>query len=149
MVNDVIVEQRLKLTGKKEFFVRLLSSFMFVPIIAMIFVLPYWAFCLMCFGTYLIMAHEVLSPGVKGYKALRGRGSVGCVTWDVRFHILSKRFWAFGMWIFDLHIQFNRYRRLSCRSNYRRPENVSQDKSEENLGGPNWRNLVGQCWCFS
>lgn len=71
MVNDVIVEQRLKLTGKKEFFVRLLSSFMFVPIVAMIFVLPYWAFCLMCFGTYLIMAHEVLSPGVKGYKALR------------------------------------------------------------------------------
>lgn len=71
MVNDVVVEQDLKLSNQKEFVVRLLSSFMFVPIIAMIFILPYWAFCLFCLGTYLIMAREVLSPGVEGHKLLR------------------------------------------------------------------------------
>lgn len=71
MVNDVVVEQNLKLSGKKEFLVRTLSSFVFIPIIAMIFVLPYWAFCLLGLGTYLIMTYEILSHGAGGHKGLR------------------------------------------------------------------------------
>lgn len=71
MVNDVVVEHNLKLSGKKEFLVRTLSSFVFIPIIVMIFILPYWAFCLLGLGTYLIMTYEILSHGAGGHKFLR------------------------------------------------------------------------------
>lgn len=71
MVYNTIMKQELEMTGKKELLARMLSSFMFIPVIALIFVVPYWGFCVMCTMVYLIMAHEILSPGIRGYALLR------------------------------------------------------------------------------
>lgn len=71
MVNDVVVEQKLKVKENKEFVTRLLSSFMFIPIIALIFVVPYWAFCTICFSVYLVMSAEIIRPGERGNLSTR------------------------------------------------------------------------------
>ena len=71
MVFDTVMEQGVRITGRKEFLTRTLSSFMFVPLIALIFIVPYWTFCVLCMVIYLIMAHEILFPGVKGHARLR------------------------------------------------------------------------------
>lgn len=71
MVHEAVAEQEVKMSRKHEFLIRMLSSFVFIPIIALIFIVPYWSFCVMCMMVYLIMAHEILFPGVKGHALLR------------------------------------------------------------------------------
>lgn len=96
MVDEVVMESEVKINGKTEFLTRLLSSFMFVPVITLIFVLPYWAFCVLCMAVYLIMAHEILFPGVKGHALLRACALLFIFGGMAAFMYCRKNFGALG-----------------------------------------------------
>jgi phosphatidate cytidylyltransferase len=63
---------------KKEFIWRLSSSFLFILIVILLFLVPYRAFFLLCWGTYIAMVYEIFSPKIRGKMLLRVLAAIIC-----------------------------------------------------------------------
>lgn len=81
---------------RKEFFVRLLSSFMFIPFIFMLFHVSGRVFTILCWITFAIMACEIFSPKIKGKLPLRGLALVVCFVGICSFVYCREFFGALG-----------------------------------------------------
>ena len=96
MENEVILKLSKKIFAKRELFDRLLSSFLFVPVIALIFVVPYWAFVVLSFLTYFLIVHEILSPQIEGHVLLRSIALFFCCIGMLSFVFCRKNFGPHG-----------------------------------------------------
>ncbi|MDR1235997.1 MAG: phosphatidate cytidylyltransferase [Holosporaceae bacterium] len=63
---------------KKEFMLRLFSSFLFILIVVLLFCVPYKVFSVLCWGTYAFMLYEIFSPKIKKKMLLRTFAAVFC-----------------------------------------------------------------------
>ena len=68
---------------KWEFMQRLLSSFLFILIVVLLFLVPYKVFTVLCWATYGIIAREIFSPKIKGRILLRLLAVIVCF-WGIR-----------------------------------------------------------------
>ncbi|GHU12658.1 hypothetical protein FACS189449_06730 [Alphaproteobacteria bacterium] len=64
---------------KVEFVSRLLSTILFVPLIALMCLVPYGIFCLLSFATYAVVLKEIYSRSLKGKYFLRNIAAVVCL----------------------------------------------------------------------
>ncbi|MDR2723714.1 MAG: phosphatidate cytidylyltransferase [Holosporaceae bacterium] len=73
-----------KIYGEKlEFLQRLFSSFLFILIVVLLFLVPYKVFAVLCWMTYIIMVREIFSSTIKGKMLLRVFAAIVCF-WGIR-----------------------------------------------------------------
>ena len=75
MVSEAVT---IGVSDKKEFLTRVVSSFMFIPIVVTLFFVPRYVFAILCCGVYAIMAYEIFSPKIKGHILLRIGAALFC-----------------------------------------------------------------------
>jgi CDP-diglyceride synthetase len=63
---------------KEEFVWRLLSSFLFILIVVLLFWVPQRMFSILCWGTYALMVREIFSSKIKGKMLLRVFAAIVC-----------------------------------------------------------------------
>ncbi len=76
MVSEVVKEK--KLFFNYDLLKRVLSGFLFAPMIALVLLLSESNFRILCWIAYFVMAFEILSPKVKGHYVLRGFALIFC-----------------------------------------------------------------------
>lgn len=82
--------------NRKELFTRILSSFIFLPAIALMYFASYEVFCLLCFMSCAVMAFEIFSNKIKGHFVLRFSAFAVCVLGIVSFIYCRKIFGISG-----------------------------------------------------
>ncbi|MDR1375612.1 MAG: phosphatidate cytidylyltransferase [Holosporaceae bacterium] len=95
MVSEMAQENEVIDDGK-EFIVRVLSSFMFIPLIFLLFLVPYNVFLALCWTTFCVMGCEIFSPKIKGKWALRALALVICFLGILSFMYCRKLFGPLG-----------------------------------------------------
>jgi phosphatidate cytidylyltransferase len=63
---------------KWELMQRLISSFLFIFIVVLLFLVPYKVFFVICWGAYAIMVSEIFSSKIKGKMLLRAFAAIVC-----------------------------------------------------------------------
>ena len=75
MVSEVVKE---KLFFNYDLLKRVLSGFLFAPMIALVLLLSESNFRILCWFAYLVMAFEIFSPQIKGHYFYRALASIFC-----------------------------------------------------------------------
>ena len=75
MVSEVVRE---KVSFNYDLLKRVLSGFLFAPMIALVLILSESNFRILCWFAYLVMAFEIFSPKVKGYYLIRSFALIFC-----------------------------------------------------------------------
>ncbi len=100
MVGDGVVlrreDDRSIKKNRKELFTRILSSFIFLPAIGLMYFASYEVFCLLCFVPCAVMAFEIFSNKIKKHFALRFSAFAICILGVVSFIYCRKVFGISG-----------------------------------------------------
>ncbi|MDR2067868.1 MAG: phosphatidate cytidylyltransferase [Holosporaceae bacterium] len=95
MASEMVQENEESDDGK-EFVVRVLSSFMFIPLIFLLFLVHRNVFLALCWTTFGVMACEILSPKIRGKWPLRALALAICFLGIVSFIHCRKFFGPLG-----------------------------------------------------
>ncbi|MDR1561038.1 MAG: phosphatidate cytidylyltransferase [Holosporaceae bacterium] len=96
MVHEMTRSEKNHIKQKKEFFTRLLSSFLFIPFIFLLFFVPYKLFAILCWATYVMIVCEIFSPKIKGKLPLRVLALLICFVGIYSFMYCREFFGPFG-----------------------------------------------------
>lgn len=78
-IENVINQESLrKLAISRELLKRFLSSFLFIPMIALVYFLDNLSFCVLCWSMYFFIGLEIFSPKISGHNFLRGLALFFC-----------------------------------------------------------------------
>lgn len=94
MVDNAMVS--VEMNNKKEFLTRVLSSFMFVPMVAVLFFVPRYVFAIFCVCAYMVMVSEIFSSKIVGKYGLRLIGAAFCLVGMCSFGYCLYRCGAVG-----------------------------------------------------
>ncbi len=67
----ILKEKKLKMSDQKELITRILSSFMFIPVIVLLYFASFKVLAVFSIVAFAAMAYEIFSPEIKGHKKLR------------------------------------------------------------------------------
>ncbi|MDR3187083.1 MAG: phosphatidate cytidylyltransferase [Holosporaceae bacterium] len=95
MANEMTQDNEESEDGK-EFVLRVISSFIFIPLIFLLFLVHHNAFLALCWTTFGVMACEIFSPKIKGKWALRTLALITCFLGIVSFTYCRKFFGPLG-----------------------------------------------------
>ncbi|MDR1551487.1 MAG: phosphatidate cytidylyltransferase [Holosporaceae bacterium] len=77
-IGEKILEVKVAKSEKQEFACRLFSSFLFILVAILLFLVPYWAFFAICWSTYVFLLYEIFSRKIKGKMLLRSAMALFC-----------------------------------------------------------------------
>ncbi|MDR1362120.1 MAG: phosphatidate cytidylyltransferase [Holosporaceae bacterium] len=93
MADDLEVSERRGFAmrkDKKELVTRLLSSFLFIPMIMLMCLVPYWLFCALTAVVYVAIGFEIFSRKIQGHLLIRILAAVICLGGMIAFTYCRK-----------------------------------------------------------